>query len=927
MKQKRMKPLTINHIAAASLRTGRKAYVSLAIGIFLSIFLVTSMCLGVQGIYLAQQQSRQEQLGRQEIILMENEVTDERLMSEGQFAELGHVYVTAQIERSGKYIGYYDETAADMLTHRCMEGRMPERAGEIALERSVIEQRRMKVEVGDTVTFSLTPIGGAAQERRFTLVGILSERSEMLKTDEVGAISERENPSQMPAALIHPDEPLFDTGRVSVIRVMTISGEHSIEEVIRTWTRLPNGAVGNLFNSFYVFDEGITMNAWDIKGLTDVYMGEFFTPESIMLVLLCAALIVASGVGIAQAMNSRLARRSEEIGMLRAVGATRRQIRKIFGREAWMLTLILTPFSVAAGCGVLWIMSRLFPENIIFAPTMSMLLPIILLSGACVLLSSQLPLRRASNIMPMSVLRDTAILRKAKRIKPKMKFKVPNLISGRMLTLYPSRQFGSIALISLMLICVMLVGFVSRIDAGGWYKEQQAAFQLMAGMPPRGYGSFEYITVITQGNLTDQDMAQMTNLSQVESVRSHRSLQTVLMMDEPHEYFMGEVNPVFHLMDESYQPIDGFGSFESYIRSEKEVHREMQQFLNTDKLLIPYNVSAVVITQQQADALGQYVVGGKIDLEAINAGREVLVLAPSLYYYQTEWGTYNYSEDPSVDYVSAMHNDAFYAGQTLDFVQISCEDNEVPENYYNLSERQIAETCEVMYGSVKVGAVLDHSKEISEIMGIGQLGGSGNGRIITTEQGLRTMGLRGGWLNEISVQVSGEVDAEMEQYLVERIEAISMRGTGYFFQNYLASIRREEQQKQQLVLCFGCMALVFLIVSISMIAGNVSRRIRSDERMIGTLRAVGANGEVLRGCYLRQVNMSMLCGLLIGGIAACICVPILENSVTSLGSSLAVSIALMLIFAAVCEGVCYMSLTKSVRAVTQRSIVENIREL
>ena len=66
-----MKRLSINDIAKASLRTGKRAYLSLAVGIFLSIFLVTSMFFGVQGIYLAQEKARHENNGRQEIILME----------------------------------------------------------------------------------------------------------------------------------------------------------------------------------------------------------------------------------------------------------------------------------------------------------------------------------------------------------------------------------------------------------------------------------------------------------------------------------------------------------------------------------------------------------------------------------------------------------------------------------------------------------------------------------------------------------------------------------------------------------------------------------------------------------------------------------------------------------------------------------------
>jgi len=922
MKFRNAKPLTVNLIAAASLRTGKKAYISMALGIFLSIFLVTSMCLGVQGIYFAQKKAQQEQIGRQEIVLMESDVTDEHLLSQGHFAELGHVYVTAQINGTNKYIGYFDETAQSMLSYRCMEGRLPETPGEIALERSVIEQSRMEIEVGDPVTFSLTPVGGAPEERTFTLVGILNENSGMFDSTNVEVISGEAHPSQMPAALIHPDEPLFDTGRVSAIRVMTLSDKYTLEEVILAWTRLSNGAIGNLFEDFYVFDEGITLNAWDIKGLTDIYAADFLSTEALLLILLIAALLIASGVGIAQAMNSRLAHRSEEIGMLRAVGATKRQIRKIFGREAWMLTLLLTPFSVAAGCAAAWAISRLAPEKLIFRPNLDLLLPIILLSGVCILLASRLPLRRASNIMPMSVLRDTAILRRAKKIKTKEHFRPQNLISGRMLRLYPTRQAGSVILITLMLVCVMLVGVLSRIDAGGYYKDQQAAFNLWSSVVPEGSG-LEYIAVVNQIGLTDQDMAQMENLPYVENVRSHRELGIVLLMDEPHSYFMGEINTVFHLMDESYQPIDGMGSFEGHIREEKQQHCQMQQILGTDKLLIPYDVDAVVMTPAQVDALRQYVVEGKIDLEAINAGREVLVLAPSLYLYQTQWGTYNFTEDSSANYVSAMHNDAFYAGQMLNFVQICCAESDLPENYYSVSERQIAEGGEVLHGSVKVGAVLNHFREVASILG----SGINNSGIITTAQGARAMGLQGGWLQEINISLSQEVDAETEQYLEERINAIAMRGKGYFVRNYLSYIRREEAEKQQMIIIFGCMALVFLAVSISIIAGNISRRIRSDERIIGTLRAVGANENVLRGCYSRQIMQSILCGLLIGVVAACICGPLLERQVYSAGSAVGISIVMMFIFAAVCAGVCHLSMTKSIRAITRRSIVENIREL
>ena len=43
-----MKRLTINRIASASLRTNKKSYIALVIGIFLSIFFVSCMVLGVR---------------------------------------------------------------------------------------------------------------------------------------------------------------------------------------------------------------------------------------------------------------------------------------------------------------------------------------------------------------------------------------------------------------------------------------------------------------------------------------------------------------------------------------------------------------------------------------------------------------------------------------------------------------------------------------------------------------------------------------------------------------------------------------------------------------------------------------------------------------------------------------------------------------
>lgn len=61
-----MKKLTITHIASAALRTNKKSYVSLIAGIFLSIFFVSCMVLGVHGLFMANEARRDARLGSQD---------------------------------------------------------------------------------------------------------------------------------------------------------------------------------------------------------------------------------------------------------------------------------------------------------------------------------------------------------------------------------------------------------------------------------------------------------------------------------------------------------------------------------------------------------------------------------------------------------------------------------------------------------------------------------------------------------------------------------------------------------------------------------------------------------------------------------------------------------------------------------------------
>ena len=135
-----MKRLSINDIAKASLRGGKRAYLSLAVGIFLSIFLITGVAVTADCFYAAKQVRTARDVGYQNFFLLDDtNTTDSELMESGMFESIGHVYVTSCVADTTRYLGYYDETGEALLNRRMEAGRMPEKAGEIAAERSALE--------------------------------------------------------------------------------------------------------------------------------------------------------------------------------------------------------------------------------------------------------------------------------------------------------------------------------------------------------------------------------------------------------------------------------------------------------------------------------------------------------------------------------------------------------------------------------------------------------------------------------------------------------------------------------------------------------------------------------------------------------------------------------------------------------------------
>lgn len=900
-----MKRLTINRIASAGLRANRKSYLALAAGIFLSIFLVTTLCLCVDGLLARREARVAESVGYADVVLYDKPATHDQLMQTGYFSQMTELYVTGMVQDSTVAIGYDSPEGAAMLNRRITEGRMPEHAGEIALEPSVLSKLRMEAGIGENVTLAIIPVDGTVETRTYTIVGFLAEQSEALLDESWG-----HGPNRYPVAsiLVSAQEPAFTTGRTVIHRLAVLRPGMTLARFLNDWNWEPQD------DAFIEIKFGGANT-----GLNNQGMAVFFPQDAIMadaelesqlllLGILLGSLIVACCVGISSSMEATLSRKREEIAMLRAVGATRRQIRKVFGREAWLLALTLAPIAVLAGCGAACAAAALAADVLLFRLNPWVLIPVIVLSVAVMLLSSMLPLRRASAVAPLMVMRDTGMMRHVNRISTKKAFKPARLIANRQLMLHPLRPVGAALMAAVMLLVICLGAgltfFAADIEA------PMADFTLEGdgSYGSRFHDSFDYAI------LTRADLAQLAALPGVTGVQPERTLTVNILTDAPGNYLkpsqQGHLNA--HLLTDTdwdryvSLPTSAFAEWDmrDYWRREYATARE--QFNVTQEMAIfPLRVLPV-----DPVVLAPYVAEGTIDMEAINAGRQVIVCAPTEYGATSDgdaWSTF-VKPDASIELDYVHENDFFYAGQTLTLMQ----------NYYVLGAGEVSlpneyGRCESITLNVTVGAVIESPVPVyNRIYG---------GFILTTEAGVHNMGLYVGRLNSVDITVDGSVTGQTEEVLQKRITTIAQRG-GFTVVNNTAEARAEQAAARRLIAVLAGAGVVFFAIAAAMITGSVSRQIRADQRGLGTLRAVGADDKVLFQCYQGQVILSVLLAIPLAAIGvSAIC---LGGFVEYLHPG---AIVVSFLCAALLLVCCLISLRSRIRGVLKCSIVENIREM
>lgn len=914
-----MKKLTYSSMAAARLRANKRQYISLVLGIFLSIFLISTLVLSVYGIYQAELQKRYDKVGYLDMVVFDNPSTTEEIIhSFDEFDRFGHAFISGIVTDKNVYVGYYDEVGFSLMNLNPIEGRLPESAGEIAIEKSALDILEADWQIGDTVELDITPVDGTKEKRSFLLVGYLPERSAYL------TISDNNGLNQVPAILTSNQEPAFTVGRLGTHWLMGLAKTATLDQAITSfWEKIHDSDWGAYNDFFGLSISGEQRQYASLGGIIEADR-EMFVMIAIATAL-GVSLVLSCCVGIAGAMEGILSKRQEEIGVLRALGATRRQIRRMFGRENLLIALVVSPLSILISIGAVWLLSYALPDSLKFAVNIWLILPIALFSVAVILLSGYLPLVRASKLMPMSVIRDTAMLRRSKGVKSKKEFSATRLIASRQVRFNPTRQFGAALLVGLMLLCSgLLAGTV--VSYSDYSLGDEAGFEVWNS------GTWYYnghVGYIHNTSLNKQSISQIRSLPGVKSIGIVRNMTITALLDEVPRYaYIETSNAQFGMLDdEQFEEAMCYPWINAEFWADKWEEKRADYLKFLKDYQIPGEAYQMVITtidlnSKTLDKLNPYIESGKINVDAINAGTEVIVLAPEFWIKVQEhsYGTMWWNSEEAVKNdrngegaVRAAWNDCFYAGEELPLVQLYRTDENGPVSRLDASP--------------KIGAVI--SDDAGLIYGL-----LSDAYILTTEQGLENMGLLMEGLWGVNVFLEGDLSIEAEKTLEQQLNAIARRNDGYTVFNRAENYREREAARQQEILLYTAVSILFFSVSVGMIVSSVTRQLNSEGRTIGMLRAVGADEKAILGCYSGKIIASVIGGM---GISfALFLIYFLIYLVDAIGRGYLASseIRLMIVITTtivvlglLCLMVCKFLLRFRIREIVNKSIIDNIREL
>lgn len=932
--------LTINQLAVGNLKQRKKQYAIMIIGIILAMTFSGSVIFFMFSASETYRQRALRETGYQDaIVYVENftekdyktAITDGAITDYGIAHTIGYAYTQEDAQRLGASVAWLDDKAKEISNQIILEGSYPSKENEIAIENRVLYKLGYKdAKLGDTIKLKMKVQDSSegnnylnTVDKEYKLVGIVSDKKEYIQTmyseyDEYDTL--------IPAVFVAKNTDVELGGKEKITAYVIRNDDYTCyDEDIDDY-------VHNFQQYFYEHrsPQDCDMDINDVTVVNRLQLTSFgsIAGSTEYLVLIIAILAIASCVAIINSFNTNLKERKKQIGMLRAVGTTKKQIINIFGREAFIISLIATPVSVLISYVLVRIMIGIMSDEAVMSNSIWSLAVAAVVDIGVVMLSALIPLLAATKITPMQAIRNIDNTRKVKtkNIKSKMEFNVPNHIASRNAKFYK----GGKTAVSIILSATILfssIGFSYLAYEKENVKTIDSDYRL--SLSNTGGGSYYNDTNSLIG-LSETDRQDIAAMPYISNVSGEKGLACAI--DSENSKYMRVLN-YDNYLELDLEKYDKKTSYE--MAKDQVLGGRQSEYFEADmkKMKIKKDMLSAKMYSYDNDLLSKIeskVYAGKIDYDKLASGEEIILVAPKTATFYMRIGSDSsystcvrgegYTGANSIGMKEIVSAECPYkVGDTLD-ITIAVMDLEIHEDEEGETEEPVVK--ELIKKSVKIGAMISPDD-------VDSLGDSAftEFRIMTNHKGMNSFYPN---LKYTSLRMDSdiEIDDEIDEQIMDDLTHYKDKYSGWLSSNYEYVQNQESSTRSMFITLFAMIVICFVICA-SIINNIITARIRENKRVIGTLRAVGASQSDLIKSYIYQLLSMFGVGVAVGYIGYLLFYFVLK----ALSLKMEFNFEFLfnpwysVIMTVILFVMCTLNIWSKIRKETKNSIIENIREL
>lgn len=293
---------------------------------------------------------------------------------------------TSKYEDSNLGLIYADNTIKNMANIKFEDGTMPEKENEIAIESGYLNLLNNGAKIGDKIKLSYESLStGEIKEKEFILSGIL-QTSDISKAQKSysAIISKSYFVSE------EVDENTKYNVYINIVKPKKLTADEVKESILS-------------------IAKNMGIEEYDVRINTDYINASNPDPQVIAGGIVVALIIILSSMLVIYSIfYVSVINKVHEYGKLRAVGATKRQIRKIILREGFILSCISIPLGIAIGylIGQVVILKALKMDRYgVGGMNIFIAIGVAVITVISVLLSLLKPMKMACNISPVEAMR------------------------------------------------------------------------------------------------------------------------------------------------------------------------------------------------------------------------------------------------------------------------------------------------------------------------------------------------------------------------------------------------------------------------------------------------------------------------------------------------------------------------------------------